>query len=179
MDMDYVQQQREISTIREKTVKIKLSEADCERILRLCGEYNITVGELLENFIGDLVDGTCTNGSDERELARKYFERCWFGMFPETTLLNWLLNNEYDVNNLIEVINNIKDGVETMEYIERGEEVYRKKEIETLKNDIEDWKKEVEEIKTAFCKDNKEADWEKEVENVSQWMESLELMKFE
>ena len=31
--------------------------------------------------------GTYSNGSDERMYAEQWFERCWFGMFPEHTLL--------------------------------------------------------------------------------------------
>lgn len=50
------------------------------------GEYGLTIGELIENFVGDLVDGTYSNGS-ERMYAQQWFERCWFGMFPEPSLL--------------------------------------------------------------------------------------------
>ncbi len=74
------QQKKEIETIKIRGIGIALSDADCERISNLCGKHNITVAVLLENFIGDLVGGTYTNGSDEREFAEKYFERCWFGM---------------------------------------------------------------------------------------------------
>ena len=37
-----------------------------------------TIGELIENFAGDLVGGTYSNGSDERDYADQWFERCWF-----------------------------------------------------------------------------------------------------
>lgn len=62
------EQKKEIETIKERQIFIKLSDADCERISKLCGAHNLTVGELLENFIGDLVCGTYTNGSDEEEI---------------------------------------------------------------------------------------------------------------
>ena len=39
-----------------------------------------------------VVFDTYSNGSDERDYADQWFERCWFGMFPEPTLLNHLLN---------------------------------------------------------------------------------------
>lgn len=53
----------------------------------------MTVSKLLENFIADLIDGTFSNGSDERDLAKQWFNRCWFGMFPEKTFLNFLLED--------------------------------------------------------------------------------------
>ena len=37
------EQKREIETIREKKISVKLSEADCVRLSELCGEHNITV----------------------------------------------------------------------------------------------------------------------------------------
>ena len=78
---------------RERKITVKLSDADCDRLARKCGEHGLTIGELIENFVGDLVGGTYSNGSDERDYADQWFERCWFGMFPEPTLLNHLLKS--------------------------------------------------------------------------------------
>ena len=83
---------KEIETIRERKITVKLSDADCDRLARKCGVHGLTIGELIANFVGDLVGGTYSNGSDERDYADQWFERCWFGMFPEPTLLNHLLN---------------------------------------------------------------------------------------
>lgn len=85
------EQQREIETIRERTIKIALSDADCERIAERAGSANMTVGELLGQFIGDLVCGTYSNGSDERDMARSWYDRCWFGAFPDRTFLAYLV----------------------------------------------------------------------------------------
>lgn len=173
-------QKQEIATIREKTIKIKLSEADCERIYNLCGEHNITITELVESFIGDLIGGTYTNGSDERDYARRYFERCGFGMFPETTLLNWLLNMGYDVyDNFLEVIDDIESGYAELEDYRKDPSVFNEEEIVFLKNDIKDWESQIAEIKTGFLKNNKKADWAKEVENVNQWWKAKEQFKNE
>ena len=90
------EQKKEIETIRERKITVKLSDADCDRLARKCGEHGLTIGELIENFVGDLVGGTYSNGSDERDYADQWFERCWFGMFPEPTLLNHLLNLGYE-----------------------------------------------------------------------------------
>lgn len=90
------EQQNDIKIVKERRITVKMSDSDCDRLARKCGESGITIGELIQSFIGDLIDGTYSNGSDERDYADKWFkwfERCWFGMFSEPTLLNHLLNN--------------------------------------------------------------------------------------
>lgn len=94
-------EQNEQATIRERTITLKLSDDDCDRILRKAGSSGLTVAQLLENFIGDLVGGTYYNGSDERMYAEQWFDRCWFGMFPEKTLLRHLLGNGVDIESFI------------------------------------------------------------------------------
>lgn len=65
------QQQEEIETIRSRTIEVKLSDADVKRISEKAAAHGLTVGELIENFIGDLVCGTYSNGSDERMYAEQ------------------------------------------------------------------------------------------------------------
>ena len=102
------EQQKEIETIRERKITVKLSDADCDRLARKCGEHGLTIGELIENFVGDLVGGTYSNGSDERDYADQWFERCWFGMFPEPTLLNHLLNLGYEPEHYLDMLENVE-----------------------------------------------------------------------
>lgn len=87
-------QKEEIETIRERSIALKLSDADVNRICEKAGISGITVAELLQNFIGDLVDGTYTNGSDERERAQGWFDRCWFSaaIYDGSNFLQWLIN---------------------------------------------------------------------------------------
>ena len=102
------EQQKEIETIRERKITVKLSDADCDRLARKCGEHGLTIGELIENIVGDLVGGTYSNGSDERDYADQWFERCWFGMFPEPTLLNHLLNFGYEPEHYLDMLENVE-----------------------------------------------------------------------
>lgn len=95
------QQAEEIKTIKGRNITLQLSDADCDRLLALAGEHGLTVAELLQNFIGDLIDGTYSNGSDERMYAKDWFSRCGFGMFPEHMLLRYLLKNGYDVDDFV------------------------------------------------------------------------------
>lgn len=103
-----LEQKKEIETIRERKITVKLSDADCDRLARKCGEHGLTIGELIENFVGDLVGGTYSNGSDERDYADQWFERCWFGMFPEPTLLNHLLNLGYEPEHYLDMLENVE-----------------------------------------------------------------------
>ena len=43
------EQQKEIETIRERKITVKLSDADCDRLARKCGEHGLTIGELMKS----------------------------------------------------------------------------------------------------------------------------------
>lgn len=111
------QQQKEIATIKPRTISLKLSDADCERIAKEAGKAGLTVSELLENFIGDLVCGTYSNGSDERDLASQWYERCGFGMFPDATLIRYLIE-EWQEDTFIEVLEEIQSMKDDISYYE-------------------------------------------------------------
>lgn len=42
-------QQKEIETIKERTVTLNLSDADCDRLARKCGESGLTIRKWLED----------------------------------------------------------------------------------------------------------------------------------
>lgn len=109
------QQQEEIETIKTRTIEVKLSDADVKRISEKAAAHGLTVGKLIENFIGDLVCGTYSNGSDERMYAEQWFNRCWFGMFPDLTFLRYLIEwgGLDEVVDAWEDIENSKDTIKT------------------------------------------------------------------
>ena len=109
--MLYEEQMREIATIKERNVIINLSDADCERLSRMCGRHSATVSELLENFIGDLVYGTYANGSDEHNIATAWLDRCYLGLQDETTFLRFLIEQGR--------IDEAADALEEIEVVER------------------------------------------------------------
>lgn len=82
----------EIRTIKPREITINLSDADVERLFAKAYSNGLTPSELIECFLGDLLDGTYSNGSDERMLADEYFERCGYGMGAEHTFLRWALD---------------------------------------------------------------------------------------
>lgn len=113
------QQQEEIETIRSRTIEVKLSDADVKRISEKAAAHGLTVGELIENFIGDLVCGAYSNGSDERMYAEQWFERCWFGMFPDYTFLKYLIE-QWGLDEVIEAWEDIENSQETIADTEKS-----------------------------------------------------------
>ncbi len=177
-------QEQEITTIRPKKITINLSEADCERISKLCGEYGLTIGELLENFIGDLVGGTYSNGSDEGMYARKWFDRC-FAFFPNKGLLNYLLTWKgfTDVKGFLSLLEMLDTAYADYEDYKENPTDYDDEDVEYITNDIQDFEKELSEIKERFFKyhkdESQEPNWEQEVEKVKVWVEETERFKNE
>lgn len=166
------QQKKEIETIRERNITVKLSDADCERLVRKCGEHGLKVGELIENFIGDLVDGTYSNGSDERMYANQWFERCWFGLFPEQTLLNHLLCWGYKPEDYLDALDNIETAIKEKEYLaEHPEEA--NEEAQYLDDDIESWQEELKDMR-ADWKPEKEPNMEEELNLIKKWVKERE-----
>lgn len=109
----------EIKTIVPRTMVVKLSDADCEKISILCGRAGLTVSELIEAFIGDLVDGTHSNGSDERDLAEQWYERCGYEMANREHLLYHLLDNHYDPEDYIGILDEIESVKEDIKVTEK------------------------------------------------------------
>lgn len=86
------QQAAEIRTIKPREITINLSDADVERLFVKAYSNGLTPSKLIEGFLGDLLDGTYSHGSDERDLADEYFERCSYDMGLERSFLHWALN---------------------------------------------------------------------------------------
>lgn len=125
--MEVKQQEKEIETIKERTVILNLSDADCIRVAKLAGSHGISVEQLLENFIGDLVDGTYSNGSAEHMYANQYFGSCWFGMYPEKTFLKYLVDNN-SVEDFIENYGLLDAHEKHIEYYEEKIGLYEDRE---------------------------------------------------
>ena len=170
------EQRKEIETIKERTVKLNLSDADCKRIAEKAGEAGFTVGQLLESFIGDLVHGTYTNGSDERMYANAWFDRCWFGSFPEDTLLKRLLQNHYDIDifefiDLLDEINELEDSIADCA---ADPTAYDEDDQKYLTEDLNDLKEQYNHIVDDYLKDYKDAGIKKEVENCVRWVKDYQ-----
>jgi hypothetical protein len=156
-------QREEIETIKDRNITLKLSDADVRRLCEKAGEVGLSVPELLENFIGDLIDGTYSNGSDERMYANGWFERCWFGMFPEDTFLRFLIDYD-DVEDTIDDWNEIKYYKELEELDEDDKEdlAYYEKCINDKYEEYQGYKKSGEEKLTLESEMEKVVNWWKQ-----------------
>lgn len=183
---------------KERNITINLNDEDCISILDLCIQHNISLPLLLENFIADLTGGSSSNGSDERDLASEWFDRCWFGMFPDKSFLSSLGSNDAvtDVLCLLEDVNEYQMNLDNAEKDLFGfdqmksELVYSKgtpipTTYEKMKNDfISVFKEELEYSKEQFlvywndylnnCKNESVQTFEKAISDLIQYQKERE-----
>lgn len=178
----YSTQKEEIATIKKRNISISLSDADCERLAIKAGLVGLTVDELLHNFIGDLVDGTYSNGSDERMLADEWYKRCWFSLDSEEILLNFLLNcPSYSV--FYGSSRNVKSLIDYYDEVQRlkASIAYAKEFPEDCKNNIQSLEEDLEDnllyyhcYVDEFLEEHPDADIEKEITLCRKWLNEYE-----
>lgn len=102
----YEQQAAEIKTIKPREFKINLSDADVKRLFEKAYSNGITPEYLIESYLGDLLCGTYSNGSDERDLANEYFDRCDHSLGLTGSFLQWAIEEDQysDLEIAIEII---------------------------------------------------------------------------
>lgn len=170
------QQQEEIKTIRKRKLELELSDADVKRISQKAGAVGLTVAELLQNFIGDLVCGTYSNGSDERMYAEQWFDRCGFSFFPDFTFLRYLV--EWGgVDEVITLWEDILEAKEEIAHLTQHPEEAEPDEIAGYQEDIEYWQEQLNDFWNEYTKQTKEytpGTLEEEMNKVLQWRESYQ-----
>ena len=70
-------QAKEIETVKERTFRLKLSESDLHRLCAFSVSADTSIEKLIQDMIGDLVGGTYSHGSDERELMQSWYDRAY------------------------------------------------------------------------------------------------------
>lgn len=111
-------QRAEIATIKPRTFVLELSDADVKRLYEKTAADGITPAELLQGFIGDLLDGTYSHGSDERLLASAYYDRCGHELNRTGSLLEWALR-EYRLNEITDALEEIDNTAGDLSYYEQ------------------------------------------------------------
>lgn len=125
----YNRMEEDIKTIRKRQLEIKLSDADTLRLIEKAAGVGLTVSELLENFIADLVCGIFSNGSDERMYANAWFNRCGFGMFQKNTLLHHLLKDEMDIKDFVDTYEDLREQM-VEDGMEPGDTIWSEDDLE-------------------------------------------------
>ena len=92
----------------------------------------LSISELFENFVADLICGTHTNGSDERMYIEQWFDWCYFSIMPEETFLSYLLE--------MREIDRVLECWEILQELKELEEpdCYDKEELEIQQNTLEE-----------------------------------------
>lgn len=181
-DMLYEEQKKEIATIKPRAIQLNLSDADCERIMKQAGRVGLTVSQLLEKFIGDLVCGTYSNGSDERDKAVEWFERTFYYELhierPNSTLLKYFLSDDcgiQEMKNFLDTIRNIKSLEEEVEWAKDSESGYTAEELECIENELKMERESYDEVIGEWLKlHNFELNMTEEIERCEKWIETYE-----
>ena len=165
-------QKKEIETIKERTITVKLSDEECERLASMSGLSGLTVGELIENFIGDLIGGTHSNGSDERMYANQWYERCGFSFDSEETLLGYLINRGYEPKDYLDMLDNIETAQEEKKYLEEHPEEANE-EAQYIDDDIAEWEEKLRDMRKGWKQEEK-PNMDTEIELIRKWVRKKE-----
>ena len=124
--------EKEFETVSTRTYNLNLSDADVERLAMTAGKYGMTVSQMLENFIGDLVSGTFTNGSDERMYIEQWVNRCQFSHESEKNLITFFCYNYCFGFTFSDLIERLEEIEQCKKFVCRTEDI--------IMNPGDDWK---------------------------------------
>ncbi|MFR5601016.1 MAG: molecular chaperone GrpE [Lachnospiraceae bacterium] len=161
-----------------RTIRLHLSDLDVKRLFQKAGEAGLTVSELLENFIADLIGSSHSNGSDERDYADRWYNRCWFGAFQDYTFLYFLLQWD-SVEEVLELWNDIEEGKKEIGDICKNPEDYEPDEYVALQEDIAYWQEQLDDYWNNYNEVNtgyKKGTLEEEMQKVLTWKKQLDVI---
>lgn len=165
MDL-YEERRKERVFAREKKITVKLSDAESDRLAIKCGLHGLTIEEMIENFIGDLVGGTYSNGNDESDAIDQWIERCWFGGISNTLLSHFICSG-YDPEEYLDAMGRIETAIDDKAYLEEHPEEANE-EAAWIDDDIECDEEFLEEMREGW-EPEKEPNMEEEIERIKKW----------
>lgn len=129
--------------MKPRTITLNLTDDDCLELATMAGKAGLTISELMEAFISDLTGNDRSHGSDERNIAGQWFDRCFCGGLQEDTFLYYLLDGllfdyfltHYKIMEDYEA--DLKAGLDTEEErtIAQEEIAYQKEQLQELYDD--------------------------------------------
>lgn len=174
----YDRQAAEIATVKPRTFTIELSDADVKRLYEKAYSDGITPGELLAGFIGDLVSGTYTHGSDERMLADNYYERCCYDIGLERNFLQWALH-EYRLDDILTALDDMETAENDLAYYEDYPEEAAESpdDLQAVKDAKADAESELREIYQEYTRDTEKPQaLEDGLQAIREYLEELQAM---
>lgn len=154
----------EFELSKQRNITLRLPDEDIDALCKRVGSSQITVAQLIENFICDLIEGSKTNGSDERMYAQQWFERCWFGTLSEKTFLSYLIDFD-QIDSAIEMWEELQDYKRQDELDE-----YDQEEMEVIQEELDEMFKDYKE----WYSDPTDATLEAGMEKVAAWSKERE-----
>lgn len=143
-------QRQEIKTIKPRPFTLELSDADMLSFYRLAAANGTTPAEILAGFIGDLIDGTYSHGSDERLFAEQYFERCCYELVAPYTFLLWAIRSGKD-DFIIDLLDDRKTATEEIAYLNDHTEEATPENVKSWENDLQQIEQELRELYGEYC----------------------------
>lgn len=166
-----------MSEAKKRTIAIELTDEDTKAFIEKCFQDGTNPAEVLKCFINDLVGGSQSGGSDERELANKYYDRCGYGyFFPDEhrTFTQWLLS-DFSFETVAGAMEDIKEFETEIAYLKEHPEDTDEGEIEDLEREIADSKEQIEFIFQEYEKStSKPESLEEGLKGVQKHKESIE-----
>lgn len=125
---------------KRRNIMLVLPDDDIDALCKKAGKYQLTVSQLIENFISDLIEGSKTNGSDERMYAQQWFERCWFSTLSEKTFLSYLIGFDR-IDSVIEMWEELQDykRQDALDEYDKEEMEVLQEELEEMFEDYKEW----------------------------------------
>lgn len=175
--MDHkLKREQEKETVFPRQFYLQLSDEDVKSLFEKAGRVSLTVEELLENFVADLVVGEKSNGSDERMYAESWFERCWFSFEEYDSFLAYLLKNysyeDFTSNqNLISVCESELEDLDISEF--ESESDYAE-ELEYIKRRKTEAEEEIQKLYEDYCKcSGSHKEYQQEISKIADYGENL------
>ena len=165
--------QHSVQSEKERQIAINLSESDCNYLIYLCGEVGISIGDLIETFLCDLISNEKAQGSDESKLVRDWFDKCDFSRLPNNYLLSHLIETEYNPKEYVEYLELIEECEQDKEYFQSHPDEIDEEERELVEADIESWNEKLNEMKDGWHP-GRITDMDKEHEIISEWIKNKE-----
>lgn len=151
-----------------RTITLQLSNNHCKDILKLCGERNITVSQLLETFLKSLLGESFAMMANDVFYAEQWLEQYTLHNVPKKkSLLMFLYEEGIEAGDFTQLYYDIvisEEAIRNMEIFGASSEEYKMEEA-LLKSYV----KEFTGYKTRYLEENPEADWETEVGKLKEW----------
>lgn len=166
--------------LKKRSFSLELTEDTITRFIQKVYEDGTTPAEVLEGFINDLVCGSHTRGSDERELAAQYYDRCGYGFLfqgEHKTFTQWLLC-DFSMEEAAAALEDKRDYEEEVKYLKKHPEEAEEGELERLEGYIRNCTAKLEELHKDYArKTTKPETLEEGLKGVSDYMEVMNRAK--